>query len=67
MNHPKPVFNKANLSLSVNLDNVITLTKYSGYDPESSIYTDNNFTDNALDMGGYPNPTGVIFSINLTF
>ena len=65
--HPKPVFNKANLSLSVNLDNVITLTKYSGYDPESSIYTDNNFTDNALDMGGYPNPTGVIFSINLTF
>jgi len=65
--HPKSFYNNVYLSLSLTLDNVITLTKYSGYDPESSIYTDNNFTDNALDIGGYPNPRGILFSIDLTF
>jgi hypothetical protein len=53
--------------ISLSFENLITLTRYSGYDPEASIYTDNTFTDNAMDWGAYPNPRGYFISMNLEF
>jgi TonB-dependent starch-binding outer membrane protein SusC len=64
---PKKQSSKIGLSYTLSFENLVTLTTYSGYDPEATIYTDNNFTDNAMDRGSYPNPKGVYFSINLSF
>ena len=64
---PKKIASKVALEYTVSFENLITLTRYSGYDPEAAIYTNNNFTDNAIDRGAYPNPKGVYFSINMSF
>ena len=52
---------------SLSLENIITITKYRGYDPEATIFTDNNFSDNAVDKGAYPNPKAFYISVGLTF
>ena len=64
---PKKIASKISMEYTLSFENLITITRYSGYDPEASIYTDNNFTDNAIDKGAYPNPRGVFLSINMTF
>ena len=65
---PKKTFiGKTQWKFSISLENMITLTKYKGYDPEATIYTDNNFSDNAIDRGAYPNPRGFYVSTGLTF
>ena len=63
----KKFFDQAFAKFSISFENLVTITKYSGYDPEATIYTDNNFSDNALDRGAYPVPKGMYFSISLTF
>ncbi len=64
---PVKFWGKVGIEYSVSFENLITLTRYTGYDPEATIYTNNNFTDNAIDKGSYPNPKGVYFSVNLSF
>jgi TonB-dependent starch-binding outer membrane protein SusC len=64
---PQKIKSIISLSYTLSFENLITLTHYGGYDPEATIYTDNNFTDNAMDRGAYPNPQGIYFTINLTF
>jgi hypothetical protein len=64
---PKKIANRIGAEYTLSFENLITLTRYTGYDPEATIYTNNNFTDNAMDRGSYPNPQGVYFSINLSF
>jgi len=64
---PKKIASRIGLTYTVSFENLITLTKYSGYDPEATTYTNNNFTDNAMDRGAYPNPRGYFFSINVSF
>jgi TonB-linked SusC/RagA family outer membrane protein len=61
----KKVFKYANLKLSLSLENFITITKYKGYDPEASIYTDNSFSDFGVDRGAYPNPKSIFFTVNI--
>jgi TonB-linked SusC/RagA family outer membrane protein len=53
--------------IALSFENLITITKYKGYDPEATTFTDNNFSDNAVDRGAYPNPKAVYFSVHLTF
>lgn len=53
--------------VTLSLENIFTFTKYKGYDPEATIFTDNNFSDNAIDRGAYPNPRSIYLSINLKF
>jgi hypothetical protein len=62
---PKKIYKLATLTLSLSFENLITITHYSGYDPEASIYTDNSFSDFAVDRGAYPNPKSVYFTIKL--
>ena len=64
---PKKIASLIALKYTLSFENLVTLTHYSGYDPEATVYTNNNYTDNAMDRGSYPNPKGVYFSINMTF
>lgn len=47
------------------LDNMITFTKYSGYDPEMSQYT--SATNMGIDWGTYPNVKTVTIGVNVNF
>jgi TonB-linked SusC/RagA family outer membrane protein len=66
-NFPKKLLNKANVRISLSFDNFFTITKYTGYDPEATIYTDNSFSDYAVDRGAYPNPKSVYLTLNMDF
>jgi len=55
-----------NVRLFVDIQNLYTLTKYSGYDPEVGV---NPMTPNVygLDFGRYPSPTGYTIGLNFSF
>lgn len=58
---PKEITRTFDLQLSVSAQNIYTLTKYKGMDPEAyNAY-------NGLDMGAYPVPRTVTFGAKLTF
>jgi hypothetical protein len=52
--------------LYVQANNFLTLTKYSGWDPEVSS-SGSNVTTNGIDYGAYPIAKSVMFGINLGF
>ncbi len=56
---------RLNLHLSVSFNNLLTFTRYSGYDPEATIFTDNNFSDNAVDRGAYANPKSFYITLKM--
>ncbi len=63
-----PALKKANISRIqpyITLDNMITLTKYTGYDPEMSQYS--SATSMGIDWGTYPCVKSVIFGVNVDF
>ena len=68
---PKSIVNKLyleNLRLYCNLQNVLTLTGYDGYDPEiGASTTDANGYVFGLDNGRYPSPFTCTFGINVSF
>ncbi len=49
--------------VTLSVENLFTITRYRGYDPEATIFTDNNFSDNAVDRGAYPSPRSVFITI----
>jgi TonB-linked SusC/RagA family outer membrane protein len=55
----------ADIKLTVSAQNILTFTKYSGFDPETS--TTSSDVDGAVDLGAYPNPKIVTFGIQMTF
>ena len=64
--HPK--LKKANIARIqpyITLDNMVTFTNYSGYDPEMSQYT--SATSMGIDWGTYPNVKTVTFGVNVDF
>ena len=63
-----PALKKANISRIqpyVTLDNMITFTNYTGYDPEMSQYT--SATSMGIDWGTYPCVKTVLFGVNVEF
>ena len=68
---PKALISKwniENLRFYVNIQNLYTLTKYSGYDPEVGASTqDSTGLTYGLDNGRYPSPTTYSCGLNLTF
>lgn len=50
----------------VNLQNVYTFTKYSGYDPEIGAYNQSSLLQN-IDRGRYPTPRTYTLGLNLSF
>jgi len=68
-NLPVKWYSKAGLSnirVAVTGNNLLTFTKYSGFDPEVSIYGGSVFGKGA-DYGAYPMARTVMFTLNLTF
>ena len=63
----KELFNHMKFRFSLSFENMITFTKYKGYDPEATTYTDNNFSDNAIDRGSVPNPKAMYATISVKF
>jgi TonB-dependent starch-binding outer membrane protein SusC len=62
---PKKITKYGDVRISVSCDNLFTITRYTGYDPEASIYTDNSFSDFAVDRGAYPIPRSFYFTVKL--
>ena len=66
---PKTIIQKLrieNLRLYVNIQNLVTLTKYDGYDPEIGASTA-SMNVYGLDNGRYPSPTTYSFGLNIAF
>ncbi len=68
---PKALLSKAkieNLRVYVNIQNLYTFTKYSGYDPEVGASTqDSSGLTYGIDNGRYPSPAMYSFGLNITF
>lgn len=63
-----PALKRANISSIrpyVTLDNMITFTNYSGYDPEMSQWS--SATNTGIDWGTYPCVKTVLFGVNIEF
>lgn len=54
------------LSLYISGENLITLTNYSGFDPEVNAFG-NSSTELGIDYGTYPQARSLIFGINVQF
>ncbi|MDW8850850.1 TonB-dependent receptor [Flavobacterium sp. MMLR14_040] len=66
---PKSVSSKLgakSVKFYVSAENLITWTKYTGYDPEVSSYEQNNLYP-GIDFGSYPNSRTFISGLNVTF
>lgn len=68
-NLPKNVIKKMsleNIRVYANIQNLLTFSKYSGYDPEVGASTASSYVY-GLDNGRYPSPQIYSFGINLSF
>ena len=66
---PKSVSKKLgtkSVKFYISAENLITWTKYTGYDPEVSSYEQNNLYP-GIDFGSYPNSKTFISGLNVTF
>lgn len=64
---PKQWFNnKLNLRLSFSVQNLFTITNYSGADPEAASMG-KSVTEAGIDYTGYPNPRTFLFGLNMSF
>ena len=64
-NIPKKITKVADIQLSVSAQNLFTLTKYTGMDPE--VYSESDYGFNGVDMGSYPVPRTFTFGMKLNF
>lgn len=64
---PKSVFENTRLRLSLSATNLLTITDYSGIDPESSNIGSATDTAQGIDYGAYPNSKTYTIGLNLTF
>jgi TonB-linked SusC/RagA family outer membrane protein len=72
---PKSIISKLNVSrlyLYISSENLLTFTKYSGFDPEVSVYglSSNNTEKNiapGVDYGTYPQSRDFLVGLNVTF
>jgi len=63
----KPKFLKGyvdNVKISVTGQNLITITKYKGFDPD---FNSNNIFLPGVDMSAYPSPKSWVFGVNIDF
>lgn len=56
----------SNIKMYFNVQNVCTITGYSGYDPEIGSYNQNSLLQN-IDRGRYPTPRMYTFGLNFGF
>jgi len=56
-----------NLRVYISAQNLLTFTKYSGYDPEVGNRTPNSSLTNGIDFAVYPQPKSVLFGLQVGF
>jgi TonB-linked SusC/RagA family outer membrane protein len=69
-NLPKSLISKIrinNLRVFVTATNMLTMTKYTGYDPEISSFNVASDAGRGIDISNYPTVRTITFGINLTF
>jgi hypothetical protein len=69
-NLPKVLVSKigvSNLRAFFTATNLLTLTKYSGYDPEVSTFNVSTDAVRGIDLSNYPTVKTLTIGINLTF
>jgi hypothetical protein len=64
-NLKKDIVKFADVKFTVSGQNLLTFTKYKGYDPETS--TSGNDTDGAIDVGSFPTARTITFSVQVNF
>jgi hypothetical protein len=64
---PKSLLKFVSASVFVNATNLMTFTKYKGYDPEATSYGPDNDRFTGIDYGGYPNARTITGGLTLTF
>jgi TonB-linked SusC/RagA family outer membrane protein len=73
---PKQIISKLNMSrlyVYVSSENLLTFTKYSGFDPEVSVYSLGGFSNSekniapGVDYGTYPQSREFLIGLNITF
>lgn len=62
---PKSILKGSSTKLSISAQNMITFTKYKGFDPEASSTSAFSDADAGIDMGAYPSPKTVTLSLNI--
>ena len=62
---PESVLRLCSVRLSVSAQNLFTITKYSGMDPETAAM--GGVTQAGIDWSGYPNPRTILFGVNVNF
>ncbi len=65
---PNSIFEKigiSNLKIFAGAQNLFTLTKYTGYDPEVGLGYDSDPLDRGIDRLRYPNPRTIYFGLNI--
>ncbi len=62
----KKVIKLADVKITMSIQNLLTFTKYKGYDPETSTSGISDI-DGAIDVGSYPNSRTVTFSLQANF
>lgn len=68
-NLPKSLYSKygiSNIKVYSNMQNVLTFTKYKGYDPEVGAINQNQLL-NGIDNGRYPSPVTTTLGLNVNF
>jgi TonB-dependent starch-binding outer membrane protein SusC len=62
---PKNMIKSVTVRLSFSAQNLFTITKYSGMDPEAASM--GSATQAGIDWAGYPNPRTYLFGLNMNF
>lgn len=64
---PKNWFKNYQVKFFISGQNLLTLTKYKGFDPENSSTPSSSDADGGIDFGAYPSNKSITFGINVTF
>ncbi|SDF52574.1 SusC/RagA family TonB-linked outer membrane protein [Chitinophaga filiformis] len=56
----------ADIRFTLSAQNLFTITKYKGYDPEATSTSATSDADAGIDLGAYPSPRTVTFGVNIS-
>ncbi|MCF6405120.1 TonB-dependent receptor [Chitinophaga filiformis] len=56
----------ADIRFTLSAQNLYTITKYKGYDPEATSTSATSDADAGIDLGAYPSPRTVTFGVNIS-
>jgi TonB-dependent starch-binding outer membrane protein SusC len=55
----------ADIRFTLSAQNIYTITKYKGYDPEATSTSATSDADAGIDLGAYPSPRTITFGVNI--